>query len=147
MAAGELSIGPIADGEEEAAIALWHACGLTRPWNDPRRDLDFARGKVASEVLVGRIGSEIVGSAMVGHDGHRGTVYYLAIARERRGSGIGRAMMRAAEGWLVERGVWKVNLLVRTGNEQVLGFYAALGYEEQATTCLGRWIDPAKKGA
>ena len=74
-----LDIRPLQQGEEETVIALWEACGLTRPWNDPRRDLDFARGKTASTVLVGRLDGRLVASVMVGHDGHRGALYYLAM--------------------------------------------------------------------
>jgi ribosomal protein S18 acetylase RimI-like enzyme len=141
-----LAIRPIADGEEAAVIALWQACGLTRPWNDPTRDLAFARGGPASDVLVGLQDGRIVASLMVGHDGHRGIVYYLSVDPALKRQGLGREMMHAAERWLLDRGVWKVNLFVRDGNEPVLAFYDALGYEPQKTQLLGKWIDPSKKG-
>ena len=139
-------IRPIADGEEKTVIALWHACGLTRPWNDPARDLTFARGKPNSDVLVGLAGGSIVASAMVGHDGHRGTMYYVSVVPEMQGRGYGRQLVEAAEAWLKERGVWKANLLVRTGNEAVLGFYAELGYGPGPSQQIEKWIDPAKRG-
>jgi hypothetical protein len=141
-----LTIRPVAGGEEAAVIALWHACGLTRPWNDPARDLAFARGKPNSDVLVGLAEGRIVASAMVGHDGHRGTMYYLSVAPEMQGRGHGRQLVEAAEAWLKARGVWKVNLLVRTGNEAVLGFYAELGYGPGPSRQIEKWIDPAKRG-
>jgi len=140
-----LTIRPIADGEEPAVIELWQACGLTRAWNDPATDLAFARGKPSSDVLVGLVGSRIVASAMVGHDGHRGTMYYVSVAPAERGRGYGRQMVAAAEAWLKARGVWKANLLVRKGNEAVLGFYGGLGYEEGSTQQIEKWIDPAKR--
>jgi hypothetical protein len=83
---------------------------------------------------------------MVGHDGHRGIVYYLSVDPALKRQGLGREMMHAAERWLLDRGVWKVNLFVRDGNEPVLAFYDALGYEPQKTQLLGKWIDPSKKG-
>jgi hypothetical protein len=141
-----ITIRPLADGEEEAAIALWHACGLTRPWNDPPRDLAFARGKPNSDVLVGLLDGRIVASAMVGHDGHRGAMYYVSVAPSERGRGFGDQIVAAAEAWLLARGVWKANLLVRKGNEAVLGFYGRLGYVEGATQPIEKWIDPAKRG-
>lgn len=141
-----LTIRPIADGEEAAVIGLWRACGLTRPWNDPKRDLAFARSGPASAVLVGERDGLIVASLMVGHDGHRGIVYYLSVNPAHQHQGIGQAMMQAAERWLLDRGVWKVNLFVRHGNEPVLAFYDALGYEPQETALLGKWIDPSKRG-
>lgn len=141
-----LIIRPIADGEEEAVIALWHACGLTRPWNNPATDLAFARGKSNSEVLVGLAGSGIIASAMVGHDGHRGAMYYVSVAPAERGHGYGRQIVTAAEAWLKERGVWKANLLVRKGNDAVLGFYDELGYEAGSVQEIEKWLDPVKRG-
>jgi hypothetical protein len=41
--------------------------------------------------------------------------------------------------------VWKVNLLVRTGNEAVLGFYRQQSYVAGATVQVEKWIDPAKR--
>jgi ribosomal protein S18 acetylase RimI-like enzyme len=146
MSSSELNIRPIADGEEAAVIALWQACGLTRPWNDPTRDLAFARGKPNSDVLVGLANDRIVASAMVGHDGHRGAMYYVSVAPAERGRGHGRHIVAAAETWLKERGVWKANLLVRKGNETVLGFYGELGYEAGPSQQIEKWIDPAKRG-
>jgi ribosomal protein S18 acetylase RimI-like enzyme len=142
----QLAIRPITHGEEEAVIALWQACGLTRPWNDPAQDLAFARGKTNSDVLVGLADSRIVASAMVGHDGHRGAMYYVSVEPAQRGKGYGQQIVAAAETWLKERGVWKANLLVRTGNEAVLGFYGGLGYETGSAQQIEKWLDPAKRG-
>jgi GNAT superfamily N-acetyltransferase len=146
MSATPLTIRPIADGEEAAVIALWHACGLTRPWNDPARDLAFARGKPNSDVLVGLADHRIVASAMVGHDGHRGTMYYVSVTPTEQGRGYGRQIVAAAEAWLKARGVWKANLLVRKANAAVLGFYGELGYEPGSAQQIEKWIDPAKRG-
>src|SRR5262245_25334552 len=142
----ELVTRPLANGEEAAVIALWHICGLTRPWNDPVQDLAFARAKPNSDVLVGLFEGRIVASAMVGHDGHRGTMYYVSVDPACRGRSFGRQMVAAAEAWLKAHGVWKVNLLVRKGNEPVLGFYAELGYRSGATVQIEKWIDPSKRG-
>lgn len=141
-----LDIRPMADGEEQAVIALWQRAGLTRPWNDPANDLAFARGKPHSDILVGLVGGVIVASAMVGHDGHRGVMYYVAVDPDRQGHGLGRQIVDAAEAWLLARGVWKINLMVRQGNEQVRGFYDGLGYAPGTSVPLEKWIDPSKRG-
>jgi ribosomal protein S18 acetylase RimI-like enzyme len=136
----------MADGEEQAVIALWQRAGLTRPWNDPANDLMFARGKAHSDILVGLAEGTIVASAMVGHDGHRGVMYYVAVDPDRQGRGIGQQIVAAAEAWLLARGVWKINLMVRQGNEKVLGFYDGLGYAPRTSEPLEKWIDPSKRG-
>jgi ribosomal protein S18 acetylase RimI-like enzyme len=142
----ELTIRPLVDGEEAAVIALWQACGLTRPWNDPAHDLAFARGKPNSDVLVGIVDGRIVASALVGHDGHRGTMYYVSVDPAEQGSGLGREIVAAAETWLKARGVWKINLLVRRSNEAMLGFYAEIGYVTGTSVQIEKWIDPATRG-
>jgi ribosomal protein S18 acetylase RimI-like enzyme len=123
-----------------AVIALWQACGLTRPWNDPAADFARAMAGEHSAVLVARGGDEIAASIMVGEDGHRGWVYYLAVAPDQRRSGLGARMMMAAEAWLRARGVPKIQLMVREGNEDALAFYAALGLERQPVVTLGRFL-------
>src|SRR3977135_1232099 len=126
-----LTISPIRDADVETVIALWQRCGLTRPWNDPASDIAFARGGVNATVLVGRAADTIVATAMVGHDGHRGWVYYVAVDPDHRKNDFGRAIMAAAEDWLRAQGQTKIMLMVRPDNHQVRAFYDRLGYETQ----------------
>ncbi len=121
-------------------VALWRACGLTRPWNDPDHDFALALEGPSSTVLVARGAAGIEGSVMAGFDGHRGWVYYLAVAPERRGGGLGRALMEAAGNWLRDRGAPKIQLMVRGDNAEALGFYRALGFEAQKVVTLGRFL-------
>ena len=136
-----LAIAPIADADVASVIALWQACGLTRPWNDPATDIALARRGPNSAVLIGRDGNAIVATAMVGHDGHRGWVYYVATDPERRGKGYGRAIMNAVEDWLREAGMPKLQLLVRRENVAVAAFYQSIGYEEAQTIVFAKWLD------
>ena len=122
-------------------VALWQETGLTRPWNDPEKDFELAWLGTASDVLLARVGGLLVGSVMVGFDGHRGWVYYLAVAPTRQGQGIGRALMQAAEQWLKARDCPKIQLMVRNDNQAAKGFYAAIGYEEQTVMTIGRRLD------
>jgi ribosomal protein S18 acetylase RimI-like enzyme len=133
-------IAPAEAGDAEAVVALWRACELTRPWNDPDADFALAAAGVVSAVLVARDEGTIRGSVMVGFDGHRGWVYYLAVAPECRSGGLGRALMAAAEEWLRARGAPKLQLMVRGDNADALGFYEALGLERQQVVVLGRFL-------
>jgi ribosomal protein S18 acetylase RimI-like enzyme len=128
-------------GDTEAVVALWRACDLTRPWNDPHRDI--AR-KVAVEdgmFLVGTIDGVVVASVMAGYDGHRGWINYLAVTPERRGEGLGRALVAGAEARLRAVGCPKINLQVRDTNTDVLRFYERLGYAVDPAVSMGKRLD------
>ncbi len=128
--------------DDAEIVALWRACGLTRPWNDPHADLAFARTQPHAAVLAGRgQDGRILATVMVGHDGHRGWVYYLAADPETRRRGLGGVAMAAAETWLRERGVWKLNIIVRNDNAEVLAFYRAIGFVEDDCIVLSRRLD------
>lgn len=127
--------------DRAAVVALWQAAGLTRPWNDA--DADFLRavsGEQSSVLLLRDAASDLLGAVMVGDDGHRGWVYYLAVAAAARGQGHGRALMAAAEDWLRARGCPKLQLMVRAGNDAATGFYRALGLEAQPVVTMGRFL-------
>ncbi|WP_062345384.1 GNAT family acetyltransferase [Novosphingobium sp. CCH12-A3] len=126
--------------DREATVALWEVAGLTRPWNDPGADFDLAMATPTSTILLAETGAELGGSVMVGFDGHRGWVYYLATAPDRRGQGIGRALMGAAEDWLKALGSPKIQLMVRGDNSAARGFYDTLGYELQDVVVIDRRI-------
>jgi GNAT superfamily N-acetyltransferase len=136
-----LAIADIRDADVATVIALWQACGLTRPWNDPTSDIALARREPHSTVLIGRDGDAIVATAMVGHDGHRGWVYYVATDPDRRAKGYGRAIMNAAEDWLRATGIAKLQLMVRRENAKAGAFYQSIGYAEAHTIVFAKWLD------
>ena len=159
-ASTDLVFAEVEDVDVEAVVALWRECGLTRPWNDPYRDLADARLGETSTVLVGRAtrdlpavatdgtpgepgprevaAGELVATAMAGVDGHRGWLYYVAVDPRLQGRGAGRATVVAAEAWLAAQGARAVRLMVRATNDAVRGFYERLGYADQECVVLGR---------
>jgi hypothetical protein len=124
------------EAEIAAASALWTEAGLVRPWNDPHADAVRAMAADAATIFAARQGDRLIGTAMAGHDGHRGWVYYLAVAGDCRGRGVARLLMTAAENWCAAAGMPRLNLMVRAGNTGVLGFYAALGYRQSDVVVL-----------
>lgn len=124
--------------DEAALIELWVACGLTRPWNDPARDIARKLADSPELLLVGEDEGQLVGSVMAGYDGHRGWINYLAVQPSRQGSGLGRELMDAAEARLRARGCAKINLQVRDGNDAARAFYEAIGYELEPIVSYGK---------
>lgn len=137
-----LHIATIEDGEIEPVVALWQRCGLIVPWNDPHKDIAFARAAPNSDVLIGRLDNRIVAAVVVGHDGHRGNVYYVSVDPNLQGQGLGRAIMDAAANWLRRRGVWKLNIMVRGTNRKVISFYERWGAEQEDRAVLSYWLAP-----
>jgi ribosomal protein S18 acetylase RimI-like enzyme len=129
---------PFRIDDTEAVVQLWDDAGLTRPWNDPRLDIERKMAVQPELFLVAEDGDAAIGSVMAGYDGHRGWLYYLAVADSHRGRGVARALVTEAERLLREMGCPKVQLMVREGNERVLGFYDALGYERFSVSNTGK---------
>lgn len=137
-----MQIRPYLEADEAAVVALWQACGLTRPWNDPHKDIARKLTVQRELFLVGERDARIVASVMAGYEGHRGWVNYLAVAPELRGQGHGAALMRHVEQALRARGCPKINLLVRSSNSAVLAFYRRLGYAVDEAVPLGKRLIP-----
>ncbi len=136
-------IRPFRDGDEDDVVALWRACDLVRPWNDPGRDIERARAAGSCELFVavpGEGDEPVAGSVMVGFDGHRGWVYYLAVAPRFRSRGLGGRLMRHAEARLERIGAPKAMLMIREENEGVRRFYESLGYGVEKRTIMSRWV-------
>ena len=130
-----------APDDTDAVVALWRACDLVRPWNDPHKDIARKLAVADGMFLVAEAGHGIVGSVMAGYDGHRGWMNYLSVAPGEQRTGLGRALVAAAEERLAARGCPKVNLQIRDTNTAVVGFYEQLGYSVDAAISMGKRLE------
>lgn len=135
-----VEIREVGAAEQDLVTELWSQGGLTRPWNDPATDFARAHQGPASTVLGAYREGALVGTVMVGHEGHRGWIYYLAVSAEHRGQRVGRSLVEAAERWLVARDIPKLMLMIRRENDAVARFYRDAGYQEQDVMVLGRFL-------
>jgi ribosomal protein S18 acetylase RimI-like enzyme len=135
-------IRPFAPADEERVVQLWRDCGLTRPWNDPHKDIARKLGEQPELFLVGTVDGRVMATVMAGFDGHRGWVNYLAVDPALQRQDIGRALMDEAERLLIARGCPKLNLQVRAGNTGVIDFYRKLGYVEEEMVSMGKRLIP-----
>lgn len=134
-----LQIRAFAPADTEATVQLWQACGLTRPWNDPYQDIDRKLQVQPEMFLVGTdADGAVMASIMIGYEGHRGWINYLAVHPSLQRQGHARRLVQLAEQMLTARGCPKLNLQVRAGNDAVLDFYASLGYVHDHSVCLGK---------
>lgn len=124
--------------DQAGVVALWDACNLVVPWNDPVKDIERKLNHSPQGFLVGINDDEIVASVMFGYDGHRGSVNYLAVLPQCRGMGFARQLMDAAAEGLQELGCPKINLMVRQSNLQVTQFYEAIDYTNEPVVVMGK---------
>ena len=136
----------LAETDRSAVVALWHELGLTRPWNDPVKDIDRALATWPDLFLVAEQDGMVVGTALCGYDGHRGWIYYLAVAPSHQRRGIGRALMAEAEAKLTALGCPKVMLMVRRGNDGTHGFYDGVRLFRGRCRDLRQATDPRLSG-
>lgn len=136
-----MEIRPFELADKSAVIALWEQCGLTRPWNDPKKDIDRKLRVQPNLFLVGLVERELVATVMAGYEGHRGWINYLAVAPEYQRKGFGRAMIAEVERLLREAGCPKINLQVRSTNNRVIEFYQHLGYAVDDVVSLGKRLE------
>ena len=131
-------IRPFQPSDEAAVVDLWQRCDLTRPWNDPHKDIQRKLQVQPELFLVGEIDGTLVASAMAGYEGHRGWVNYLAVCPQQRQRGLARQLMAHIETLLLAMGCPKLSLQVRDTNAAALAFYERLGYQVDASVSLGK---------
>jgi ribosomal protein S18 acetylase RimI-like enzyme len=125
--------------DTEAVVQLWRDCALVRPWNNPYKDIERKLSVTPELFLVGTDdGGTLMASIMVGYDGHRGWINYLAVHPDHQRQGHASRLMQEAEALLTARGCPKLSLQIRAGNEAVIAFYACLVYTYDHTVALGK---------
>ena len=136
--------------DRQAVVALWNRVfGSPAGHNEPSFSIEQKMRVRDGLLFVAVVGAKIIGTVMVGYDGHRGWIYSLAVLPEERRRGVGAALMHQAEQALVAKGCAKVNLQIVDSNAEVVGFYAKLGYGIEPRISMGKRLeaDPAAPGA
>ena len=137
----DLTVREYRESDEEAVVALWQACDLVVPWNDPRKDISRKLTIQRDLFLVGTLGSRLVATVIAGYEGHRGWINYLAVDPEVRGRGYGRDLMAHAETRLKNLGCPKINLQVRSSNVGAIAFYERIGYSIDDVVSMGKRLE------
>ena len=125
-----------------AIVDLWLACQLVVPHNNPRRDIARKLRVNPEWFLVGELDGKIIATCMVGYEGHRGWINYLAVAPEYQRRGFARQMMAEAERLLRQAGCPKINLQIRATNQGVVEFYRNIGFKVDEVVSMGKRLEP-----
>jgi len=127
--------------DEDGVVSLWDRCGLIRPQNDPRKDIQRKLAVRPDLFLVGVVDNRVVGTVMAGYEGHRGWMNYLAVDPAHQRKGLARELVAAAERRLRDLGCPKVNLQIRASNLGVIEFYRRLGYATDDVVSMGKRLE------
>jgi ribosomal protein S18 acetylase RimI-like enzyme len=146
----EIRIRPASAADVEALVALLgELFSIERDFRpDPARQrsglalmlADAARrGVFAAEragAVVGMVTAQLLVSTAEGAPSV--VVEDLIVERRARGCGVGRALLRAVEGWARQRGATRLQLLADRENAPALAFYEATGWSGTQLVCLRR---------
>ncbi len=134
----QLSIRTYQIADEDAVIKLWKDCNLVAPQNNPQKDIQFKLDFQPDLFLVGTYNDKVVATAMVGYEGHRGWINYLAVAPEMQKRGFGKELVFEAEERLKAVGCPKLNVQIRTANTAVIEFYKRIGFGDDNVMGMGK---------
>jgi ribosomal protein S18 acetylase RimI-like enzyme len=137
----DLIIRPYDPGDKEKVINLWLKCNLVVPQNNPGKDIERKLKVNPDWFLIGVLEGKLVATCMVGYEGHRGWINYLAVDLNHQRKGIGRQMMEKAENILKAAGCPKINLQVRETNTEVIQFYKSIGYQIEPMVNMGKRLE------
>jgi ribosomal protein S18 acetylase RimI-like enzyme len=122
---------------QRSLINLWDKCGLIVPQNDPVEDIQKKLDFQPELFFVALLDNQVIGSVMVGYEGHRGWMNYLAVLPTFQKRGFGRKLVEQAISELRKLGCLKLNLQVRKSNTEVVEFYRHLGFKEEKRISMG----------
>jgi ribosomal protein S18 acetylase RimI-like enzyme len=138
MSDTKLIIKPYSSEYQEAVVELWCKCNLTRPWNNAKTDIQRKLQVNPDLFLLGFVDNKIIATAMGGYEGHRGWINYLAVDLNYQEKGIGKQIVSAIEQRLIALGCPKINVQIRTDNQEAIKFYESIGYKVDEVTSMGK---------
>jgi ribosomal protein S18 acetylase RimI-like enzyme len=122
--------------EEQVAAGRWQRAGAVQRARDEDAQL-LPQGLETARMLLLRgvdVDGEPVGRAWVGLDHPRGApdvafLYDIEVIENRRGSGLGRALLEAVEDATREAGAAALELNVFGRNHTAISLYSSSGYD------------------
>jgi ribosomal protein S18 acetylase RimI-like enzyme len=124
--------------DQEQVVTLWRKVNMVRVTNDPEVDIERKLKHSPELFWVAEMDGIVVGTIMIGYEGHRGWINYLSVLPKLQGQKIGTRLMEKAEEILRAKGCPKINLMIRKSNQKVFEFYKKLGFVEDETICVGK---------
>ena len=124
-----VSIRSMTAQDYEGVVDLWRAAeGIGLSEADEREAVAAYLERNPGLSLVAFRGEALVGALLCGHDGRRGYLHHVVVARSEQGRGIGRELVQRALDGLSHLGIAKANIFVYADNEEGQAFWHATGW-------------------
>lgn len=128
----QYAIAEFSMGDYDEAIALWQRTeGIGLSSADTRERIAIYLERNPGLSFVAWAGGELIGAVLCGHDGRRGYLHHLAVAKEWRGKGVGRALTSASLAGLKALDIDKCHLFVYSDNQAGREFWTHEGWKER----------------
>ena len=125
----------IADFEE--VEKLWRNTeGIGLNESDTRSNIALYLERNPGMSFVARQNSELAGAVLCGHDGRRGYLHHLAVARDHRGRGIGKSLLNQCMTQLGRVGISRCNIFVYANNAEGEAFWVHHGWNKRSDLCM-----------
>ena len=125
--------------DKNDVIALWKQVFHPQtPYNDPESVINMKVKQDDDFFFVAEDKQHIIGTIMIGFDGHRGWLYSLAVHSQHRRKGVGTLLVNEALKKLKKIECLKVNLQINADNHEVVKFYKKLGFSVEDRISMGR---------
>jgi len=126
------AIRPLAAADFEAVRRLWTETeGLGKGPGDGLEGMGRFLARNPGLSLVAEDGGTIVGVVLCGHDGRRGFIYHLAVAKEHRRRGLAADLVRRCLSRLKAEGLERCLIVVVDGNDSALRFWESVGWRRR----------------
>ena len=99
-----------------------------RSMDDSREGVERFLRRNPTTSVVARVGGEVVGAVLCGHDGRRGCLYHVCVREDFRRKGIGKAMVLFCTEALRAEKINKVSLIAFTSNDAGNAFWKEIGW-------------------
>ncbi len=112
-----------------AVSRLWRKSeGIGLNESDTRPNITIYLKRNPRMSFVARQDKTIIGAVLCGHDGRRGYLHHLAVAKNHRGNGIGQKLVEASFSALSRAGITRCNIYLINSNTAGEAFWKHNGW-------------------
>lgn len=142
----EITYRALVIGDYDEVAELWDSVpGIGLSGADSREGISALLERNPGLSTVATDGRRLVGVVLCSHDGRRGYLTHLAVAKSHRRSGIGRTLADTCIELLAGAGIEKCHIVVFTNNADALAYWRSTGWIERTELAVLSRFTPAAR--